>query len=73
MDLNNTPRVLARLIFYYDKIEVKNPLGDAAGVYKITQFYFTILNLTRKNNSRLNNIFFVASCFSEDIKKYGFK
>jgi hypothetical protein len=60
-----------RLLLYYDEIEVKNPLGDAAGVYKLGMFYFTILNLTRKHNSRLNNIYVAAISYADDLKKYG--
>ena len=60
-----------KILFYFDEIEVKDPLGDASGVYKLGQFYFTILNLTRKCNSNLKNIFLVASAFCDDIKKYG--
>jgi hypothetical protein len=61
-----------RILFYFDEIEVKNPLGSAAGVYKVGQFYFSILNLTRKHNSSLKNIFCIASAFNEDLKTYGF-
>ena len=43
-----------------------------AGVYKIAQFYFTILNLIRQHKSSLNNIFCIASAFNQDVKKYGF-
>lgn len=60
-----------RLLLFYDELEVNNPLAETAGVYKIGMFYFTILNLTRKFNSDLKNIFLVAIIFSEDIKKYG--
>ena len=61
-----------RILLYYDEIEIKNPLGDASGVYKVAQWYFSILNLTRRHNSSLNNIFSLASAFSSDVNKYGF-
>ena len=60
-----------RLILYYDDIEIKNPLGEANGVYKLGMFYFSINNLTRKHNSNLKNIFVISACYTEDIKKYG--
>ncbi|CAF0926871.1 unnamed protein product [Brachionus calyciflorus] len=44
--------------------------GDSAGVYKLGMFFFTLINLTRKNISNLKKIFLLTSCFSEDIKKY---
>ncbi|CAF1079265.1 unnamed protein product [Brachionus calyciflorus] len=61
-----------RLLIYYDEIEIKNSLVDIAGGYKLGMFYFNILNLTRKHNSNLKNIFVIAATFSEDLKKYGF-
>ena len=60
-----------RLLLYYDEIEVRNPLGDVANIYKLGMFYFSILNLTRKHNSRLNNIWVVATSYASDLKKYG--
>ena len=60
-----------RLILYYDDIEIKNPLGESNGVYKLGMFYFSIYNLTRKHNSNLKNIFVISACYSEDLKKYG--
>jgi hypothetical protein len=60
-----------RLLLYYDEIEVRNPLGDVANIYKLGMFYFSILNLTRKHNSRLNNIWVVATSYAGDLKKYG--
>ena len=60
-----------RLIFYYDELELCNPLGDVANVYKVAMFYFTISNLTRKYNSALRNVFLVAIAFSEDLKAHG--
>ena len=60
-----------RLIFYNDELELLNPLGDAAGIYKLSMFYFTLSNLTQKHNSELKNIFLVAIAFSDDLKTYG--
>ena len=60
-----------RLLLFNDEIEVKNPLGDIAGVYKLGMFYFSVLNPVIRHNSSLKNIFLVAVTFSEDIRRYG--
>ena len=61
-----------RILLYYDDLEMCNGLGDVAGVYKGGMFYFTLLNVTRKHYSNLRNIFLVAVCHSEDLKKFGY-
>jgi hypothetical protein len=45
-----------KLILYYDELDIKNLLGDIAGVYKLGMFYYSIENLNRKLNSA-NKIF----------------
>jgi hypothetical protein len=62
---------LIKLLFYYDEIEVKNVLGYAAGNYKFGSFKFIVLNLGRKNNSKLSNIFNAILCYAQDVQKYG--
>jgi hypothetical protein len=59
-----------RLVVFHDEFEPKNPLGDSKTLYKMDMFYFTILNLGRRNCSSLKNIFVLACVYSEDIKKY---
>jgi hypothetical protein len=39
-----------KIIPYYDELEINNPLGDIAGVYKLGMFYYSIENLSRKHN-----------------------
>lgn len=60
-----------RITFYYDDIEVVNPLGSKTCIHKIGAFYFTIQNFPPELNSKLENIFIVSLCYTEDIKKYG--
>jgi hypothetical protein len=58
-----------RLVLFHDEIEPKNPLSETKTEYKIDMFYFTILNLTRKHNSTLKNIFLNAAIYSKDEKE----
>jgi hypothetical protein len=62
---------LMRIVLYFDEIEVKNPLGDASGAYKLGMFKFIILNLGSQNNSKVKNIYQIATAYAEDIKFYG--
>ena len=46
-----------KIILYYDELDIKNLLGDIAGVYKLGMFYYSIENLSRKHNSSIKNIY----------------
>lgn len=61
-----------RINFYYDDIELCNPIGSRSTFHKLGMFYFTIQNFPLQMNSSLNNIYTVAICYKSDIKKYGF-
>lgn len=61
-----------RINFYYDDIEICNPIGSRSTFHKLGMFYFTIQNVPLQMNSALNNIYIVAICYKSDIKKYGF-
>jgi hypothetical protein len=61
-----------RINLYFDDLEVCNANGSQSSVHKIGCFYYTIQNATTKYNSKLENIFILAICYSSDIKKYGF-
>ena len=61
-----------RILLYYDDLEIANALGDVSGIYKCGMFYFTLLNLTRRHYSSLKNIYLVATCHSDDLKKFGY-
>jgi hypothetical protein len=62
-----------RINLYYDDVEVTNPIGSQSSVYKVACFYYTIQNSTSWYNSKLENIFVLAICYSTDLKKYGFQ
>jgi len=62
-----------RINLYYDDVEVTNPIGSQSSVYKIACFYYTIQNASSMFNSKLENIFVLAICYSTDLKKYGFE
>lgn len=61
-----------RINFYYDDIEICNPIGSRSSFHKLAMFYFTIQNFPLQMNSALNNIYTLAICYKSDIKKYGF-
>lgn len=56
---------------YYDDIEVVNPLGTKTGTHKLAQFYFSIVDLPGSLNSSPQNMFFLASVKSADMKSSG--
>lgn len=56
---------------YYDDFETANPIGTKAGLHKLGGFYFGIMNLKRKFNSKLDNKFLLALADRLDISKYG--
>lgn len=51
-----------------DDFEVCNPLGSKKTLHKITAFYFTIQNLPQKHLSKLNNIYVISLCNTDDLK-----
>lgn len=51
-----------------DDFEICNPLQSKSGLHKICAIYFTIRNLPVEYLSRLDNIFLVALCYSDDLK-----
>jgi len=61
------------LQLYYDDFETVNPIGTKTGLHKLGGFYFTILNLSKKHNSKLDNIHLVQLAYRADIVKYGMK
>ena len=68
----NHPHAL-RFQLYYDDVEVTNPLGSKTGIHKLGLFYYTIQNLPRHLNSSMKSVFLLAACYTNDLKKYGFK
>lgn len=51
-----------------DDFELNNPLQSKAGVHKTCAVYFSIRNLPTEYLSRLNNIYLVCLCNSNDLK-----
>lgn len=51
-----------------DDFEVCNELGSKSTLHKICAFYFTIRNVPLKYRSKLNNIFILLLCNSDDLK-----
>lgn len=59
------PNALQIQIFC-DDFEPCNPLGSKATIHKMCGIYFCIRNMP--NNSKLNNIYLVALCNTDDLK-----
>lgn len=53
---------------YMDEFEPCDPLKSKAGIHKTTAFYFRIKNLPRQFLSRINCVYLVALCNSNDLK-----
>lgn len=51
-----------------DDFEICSPLQSKANVHKICAVYFTIRNMPTRYLSKVNNIYLVAVCNSDDLK-----
>lgn len=51
-----------------DEVEIANPIGSKATLYKLLVVYFSIVNLPEKFRSKLSNIYVLMICNSSDIK-----
>lgn len=51
-----------------DDFEICNPLASKANRHKVCAVYFTIQNLPQRFKSKLNNIYLICLCNSDDIK-----
>lgn len=62
------------LIFqiYEDDVEVVNALGSRTGVHKLTNIYWSLLNIPEYLRSNLKSISLLACVKSSYIKEYGF-
>lgn len=58
--------------FYYDDVEVVNPLGSYTKTHKLAKFYWTLLNVPEYLRSHLNCINLIGSAKSEALKSLGF-
>jgi len=62
-----------RILGYSDEIEVVNPIGAHTKKYKLTVFFWTLLNIPPKLRSKLSCIQLVAVAKSRDCKDFGIK
>lgn len=51
-----------------DDVELNNALGSKATLYKVSAFYFTIRNIPQKYHSKLENIYLLLLCNTDDLK-----
>lgn len=64
----NNPHTL-QIQVYTDDFETCNPVQSKKGIHKLCAVYFQIKNLPVRVQSKLNNIFVVSLCHSDDINK----
>lgn len=57
---------------YEDDVEITNPLGSRTGIHKITNIYWSILNIPEHLRSNLKAIALLACVKSAYIKQFGF-
>jgi len=57
---------------YFDDVELVNPLSSRTSVHKVTNFYWTLLNIPEHLRSSLKSIGLISSCKSNLIKKFGY-
>ena len=62
-----------RIQFYYNELEIVNPLGSKTGVHKLGAFYYVIQNVPAHMNSELSSIHVLMLCSDFDVKRYGFQ
>lgn len=63
--------IVLPLYLYFDDLEVANPLGSHAGLYKLGAVYASLTCLPPHLACRLKSIFFTLLFFTEDRKKLG--
>jgi hypothetical protein len=68
--ISNSEYPMCLLIFYYDEVEVCNPLGSRHGVHKLGNCYISILNTYSQYASKLANIYLCCSFETKLLAKY---
>ena len=63
-------RSLIRLHFYFDQLEVCNPLGSFKSKNKLACFYFFVGNIGLNYYSSLRNIFLALVVKTDTLKKH---
>ena len=61
-----------KLIFFYDELEICNPLGSYSKTHKLAVLYFTFANIPPPYRSRLSSIFVYAIMKSQELQPYGY-
>ena len=66
------PTNFLKIALYYDDIEIQNPLRSSQK-YKLSKFYFQLLNIPVQFRSKLSSISVLAVCRSKNLQKFGVK
>ena len=61
-----------KIALYYDDVEIQNPL-QSSQKYKLSMFYFKLLNIPVQFRSKLSSVSLLAVCRSKNIQKFGVK
>ena len=61
-----------KLLFFFDELEICNPLGSHTKTHKLAVLYFTFANIPPAYRSRLSSIFVYAMIKSEVLLLYGY-
>lgn len=51
-----------------DELEICNPIGSKATLHKVAAYYISVKNMPEEYMSRLDNIYLVCICNSDDLK-----
>lgn len=57
------------ITFYFDDLELANPLGSRSSIHKITAIYFTLPDMPESCRSKLESIFLLGMVKSSTVKK----
>ena len=60
-----------QILFYFDDVEVCNPLGSKTKTHKLSFFYFNLGNLSPKLRSKLSGIQLLAISKHKLVGEYG--
>ena len=70
--LQQDPANFLKIALYYDDVEIQNPLRSSQK-YKLSMFYFQLLNIPIQFRSKLSSISLLAVGRSKHIQKFGVK
>ena len=66
------PTNFLKIALYYDDVEIQNPLRSSQK-YKLSMFYFQLLNIPVQFRSKLSSVSLLAVCRSKNLQKFGVK